>query len=144
MNVPSRSAAAAALLLMSAAACPAASAPGAAGAGCPDPSGEVLRPQGEGWHHGPIVEIDSTSPELGNAREWSRRLLVQVQPAGAWSGRIWFTVNESTRLLCRSGAAAPRSVPLTPGTTVSAMSRMIQESDPGQAFADTLIVGPVP
>jgi hypothetical protein len=90
------------------------------------------------------VEIDSTSPELRNARGWSRRLLVQVQPAGAWSGRIWFTVNESTRLLCRSGAAASRSVPLTPGTMVSAMSRVILESDPGQAFADTLIVGPVP
>jgi hypothetical protein len=90
------------------------------------------------------VEIDSTSPELGKARGWSRRLLVQVQPAGAWSGRIWFTVNDSTRLLCRSGDVAPRSVPLAPGTTVSAMARMILESDPGQAFADTLIVGPVP
>lgn len=133
----------AALLLASSAAC-SAGASGPAGAACPEPSREVLRPQGEGWHYGPIVEIDSTGPEPRDARGWSRRLLVQVQPAGAWSGRIWFTVNESTRLLCRSGAPAPRSVPLIPGTMVSARAPMIMESDPGQAFADTLIVGALP
>lgn len=143
MNILRRLAAPA-LLLASSAACPAGGASGPAGAACLEPSGEVLRPQGEGWYHGPIVEIDSTSPEPRNAGGWSRRLLVQVQPPGAWSGRIWFTANESTRLLCRSGDAAPRDVPLTPGTMVSAKAPMIMESDPGQAFADTLIVGPLP
>jgi hypothetical protein len=51
-------------------------------------------------------------------------------------------VNESTHLVCRSGERLAPSAPLTPGMTVSAWTRMVLESDPGQAFADTLIVGP--
>jgi hypothetical protein len=115
---------------------------GRAGDACPPNAGQVSRPQGEGWYHGPIVQIDSGGgqPNGGGARQ----LLVQVQPAGAWSGRIWFGVNESTALICRSGAPLSHSAPLAPGMTVSAKARMIMESDPGQAFADTLIVDPAP
>lgn len=139
MNALRKSAAAAALLLLAAfAACARGQAAGQAPAACPADSGDVRRPEGEGWHHGPIVQVDSAGPGGGKGR----RLLVQVQPPGAWSGRIWFGVGESTHLVCRSGDRLDPSAPLTPGMTVSAWTRMILESDPGQAFADTLIVDP--
>ena len=145
MNAPRKVAASTALLfLVSTAACSGAGAPARASSPCPVDSGRVLRPQGEGWHHGPIVEIDSTSGEARGVRGWSRQLLVQVKPPGGSTGRIWFTVTESTRLICRSGERLDPSAPLTPGMTVSAWTPFIMESDPGQAFADTLIVGSVP
>ena len=50
----------------------------------------------------------------------------------------------NTRVICRSGDPLSHSAPLAPGMTVSAKARMIMESDPGQAFADTLIVDPAP
>ena len=139
MNALRKSAAAAALLVLaSSAACSRGQAPGRALSACPPDSGDVRLPEGEGWHHGPIVQVDSAGAEGRSGR----RLLVQVQPAGAWSGRIWFGVGESTHLVCRSGERLDPSAPLTPGMTVSAWAQMIMESDPGQAFADTLIVDP--
>jgi hypothetical protein len=127
---------AAALLLLASTACSSGQASGRALSACPPASGDVPRPQGEGWHHGPIVQVDSAGAE----GRTGRRLLVQVQPPGAWSGRIWFGVSESTHLVCRSGERLDPSAPLTPGMTVSAWTQMILESDPGQAGADTLIV----
>ena len=139
MNVLRICAAAAALLVLASfAACARGQAARRALTACPPDSGDVRRPEGEGWHHGPIVQVDSA----GAAGTRGRRLLVQVQPPGAWSGRIWFGVNESTHLVCRSGERLDPSAPLTPGMTVSAWTRMILESDPGPAFADTLIVDP--
>ena len=145
MNALRRCAAAAVLLALAAsAACSGATASGPGVSACPADSGRALRPQGDGWYHGPVVEVDSSRAEAGPARERHLRLLVQVQPSGAWSGRIWFGVNDSTVLLCRSGERLSRSAPLSAGTTVSAKAPMIMESDPGQAFADTLIVDPGP
>ena len=137
MSAPQNVPVLAALLL--AVACSACAA-GRAGDACPPDAAQLPRPEGEGWHHGPIVQVDSTRAQPEGAHV--RQLLVQVQPAGAWSGRIWFGVNESTVLICRSGAPLSHSAPLTPGMTVSAKAQMIMESDPGQAFADTLIVDP--
>lgn len=139
MNALRTSAAAAALLVLaSSAACARGQAAGRALSTCPPAAADSPRPEGEGWHHGPIVQVDSAGAEGGGGR----RLLVQVQPPGAWSGRIWFGVSESTHLVCRSGERLDPPAPLTPGMPVSAWTRMIMESDPGQAFADTLIVGP--
>lgn len=137
MNAPCRRAAAALLILGSSAAC----AQGPAVSVCPpDPDG-WRRPQGDAWHHGPIVTVDSASEQVRGYGRGSRQLLVQVKPAGNNTGRIWFAVNESTHLVCRSGARLSPSAPLAPGMMVSARAPMIMESDPGQAFADTLIVG---
>ena len=139
MNALRTSAAAAALLVLaSSAACSRGQASGRALSACPPVSGDGHRPEGEGWYHGPIVQVDSAG--AGGTR--GRRLLVQVQPPGAWSGRIWFGVSESTHMVCRSGERLDPSAPLTPGMTVSAWTPMIMESDPGQASADTLIVDP--
>lgn len=137
--LPNAVTAAALLVLASSVACSSWRAPGRA-LTCPADSDGVPRPEGPGWHHGPIVAVDSARANPG-ASGRMRQLLVQVEPAGASTGRIWFGVNESTHLACRSGARLSPSAPLTPGMTVSAWSRMIMESDPGQAFADTLIVG---
>ena len=138
MNVLGKAFTAALLLLLGSAACARSQASGRALSVCPPDSGDVRRPEGEGWHHGPIVQVDSAGAE----GRTNRRLLMQVQPPGAWSGRIWFGVSDSTHLVCRSGERLDPSAPLTPGTTVSAWTRMVMESDPGQAFADTLIVDP--
>src|SRR5688572_22258384 len=99
MNALRKLAAAAALVLAMSAACSPGQASGRVLSTCPPGSGDVRRPEGEGWYHGPIVQVDSAG--AGGAR--GRRLLVQVQPPGAWSGRIWFGVSESTHLVCRSG-----------------------------------------
>lgn len=139
MNALRKAAAAAAVLVLAVfAACSSWQAPGRVVSVCPPGSGDVRRPEGEGWHHGPIVQVDSAGADGTRGR----RLLVQVQPPRAWTGRIWFGVSESTHLVCRSGERLDPSAPLTPGMTVSAWARIILESDPGQAFADTLIVDP--
>lgn len=124
---------AAALVLLASAACA-----GAGRSACADDSGRALRPQGQGWYHGPIVSVDSSRLADGG---WIRNVMVQVAPAGATTGRISFSVSDGTTLLCRSGAPMPRAVPLVPGTPVSAKTRLILESDPASASTDTLIVG---
>lgn len=141
MNVPRGRAALALLVLASSAGC-GAPARGPAADACPENPARVLRPQGEGWYHGTIVTVDSTGEEVRRSREWSRRLLVQVEPEGRTTGRVWFTVHEGTRVLCRSGDVRARSAPFAPGMAVSAKTGLVMESDPAQAGADTLIVGP--
>ncbi|HEX6042824.1 hypothetical protein [Longimicrobium sp.] len=126
---------AAVLLVLSSAAC-ASSAPSA----CPEDAGRVMRPEGQGWYHGPLVSVDS-SQAAGHG--WIRNVMVQVEPEGRTRGRMSFSVGEGTTLLCRSGARLSRAAPLAPGMTVSAKTRMIQESDTAYASADTLIVGPL-
>jgi len=78
---------------------------------------------------GPVVEVSPSGT----------RFLIQDEPPGASTGRIWVGVFNDTRIR-RSNGSPARASDIRPRMVLSVWTNHILETDPAQTVADTIVV----
>lgn len=81
-------------------------------------------------YRGPVLEVDPVGP----------RYLIQYQPVGASTGRVWIGVRADTKVQAPGGGAVA-SASVRRGMVLSVWTTQpLLESDPAQTTGDTIVV----